>query len=466
MKIKTVFIAITFALLFSSCQAGSGRGTEEEEKVISVETMQITRGSISRALIYQGQVRASEQINVMPKMGGKVVSVNYDIGERVNSGAVLFDIDPSDISGTVSSAEAQHSAAVAGVQTARAGLNSVGAQTESQLLSFENTVNNAATAVENANLTLGTTQIAVNNAVMSLANVETAYNNAKALYNAGTISKTEFDRIELNYMQALSALEQANVQRAQATQALEQAESSYEQAKAQYDVFVSRTRASQLSQAQAGVSQASASAEASRVAIDNARRNLSDLSVSSPISGIVSVRNVSVGGMALPSVPAFTIIDIDEVKVDTQVSEELINTLRAGMRVPVYISSIGDEPFYGVISSVSPAADEIKNTYPVGVTVDNPGGNLKPGMFAEIHFIKELSENAVILPRSAVLSDEDGYYVFASVENRARKFAVETGIDNGKEIEIINGLPEGAHVIIKGHTFVTDGDALNVVRSG
>ena len=140
---------------------------------------------------------------------------------------------------------------------------------------------------------------------------------------------------------------------------------------------------------------------------------------------------------------------------------ELINRLHVGDPVQVTVSAASEEPFEGVIHTVSPAAGQT-GTYAIEVELDNPDGLLKSGMFAEVVFTGDRSENTVILPRSAVLSDTQGDYVFVENSGTVRRADVETGIDNGNEIEITSGLSEGDRVVVKGQEYLSDGTSVTV----
>ena len=157
----------------------------------------------------------------------------------------------------------------------------------------------------------------------------------------------------------------------------------------------------------------------------------------------------------------FTIIDTSTVKLSVGVSEQLINRLHVGDPVQVTVSAASEEPFEGVIHTVSPAAGQT-GTYAIEVELDNPDGLLKSGMFAEVVFTGDRSENTVILPRSAVLSDTQGDYVFVENSGTVRRADVETGIDNGNEIEITSGLSEGDRVVVKGQEYLSDGTSVTV----
>lgn len=425
------------AMALGGCAARGAGEAVVEEKVIPVEVSGISLDVIERKLIYAGQVKPSEQVYVVPKLGGKVTETYFDVGDRVNKDDVLFEIDDTDIQSSISSAQAQLNVMQAGVSSAQIGLeNAAGAATESTLLQLESAI--------------ASCELAVSDATNALANEVVSYENSKVLYEAGAMSKTAFDGAELKYNSTVNGLQKAQ-------DALRQAQESY-------DLYINKSHGTSVKAAQTGVSQATASAESARVALANAERNLDELKVKSPLTGVVSAKSVTVGAMAGQTSPAYTVIDIDTVEISVNVSEELINVISPGMSVPVYISSVSDEPCNGVISTISPAAEEVKNTYPVKITVSNPDGVLKPGMFTEVHFTKEKSENTVVVARNTVLEEEKSRYIFVAENGLAKKYFVETGIDNGKEIEITGGLPQNAMIITKGQTHVSDGDKIKVVE--
>ena len=96
------------------------------------------------------------------------------------------------------------------------------------------------------------------------------------------------------------------------------------------------------------------------------------------------------------------------------------------------------------------------------ITLDNSRGLLKPGMLAEVSFITDSSSNTMILPRDAVITKDGEVYVYVVENNIAKKVPVETGIESGENIEIISGLTTDMQVVVKGQTYITDGEEVNV----
>ena len=447
--------------------------------------------TIKSELVYAGQVKPNETVNVTSKISGQVAKVNYDVGDKVNAGDIMFTLDPKDIQDQIKQLQAQLNVSNASVKSAQTNLAHVdGAQSDSQLLALSTAVTNAEksrenaqTDYENAKITIENSKIAietakenVENAKASLDNVTERYNSMKLLYNAGTITKTDFDAIELSYTQAQKAYATAqnslaNSQNALTTaqNALTQrenakatAETAYNQAKKNYDIYVGKTKGENRETAQASVNSAVASSQSVQTQISILQSTLNDTAVKAPISGIITAKNISETNMVSAQSAPFVIVDMSKVTVDVNVSERLINVIKQGDTVDVTIPTIGDVKIQGRIKSITPSADNTK-TYPVKIEIDNSAGNIKPGMFAEIHFVESQKDNTLVVPRNTVLENENEKYVYVVEDGKAVKKTVETGIDNGDKIEITKGVSFGESIVVKGQSYLTDGEEVNIV---
>ena len=162
--------------------------------------------------------------------------------------------------------------------------------------------------------------------------------------------------------------------------------------------------------------------------------------------------------------PAFVVINTETVKMSVGVSEQLINRLAIDQTVTAKVSAASDQPFEGRIVQIAPAPNQT-GTYDVEIELQNPDGILKSGMFGEVSFAKEKHEDVLVLPRDAVLSSENENYVFTVENGIAKKTPVSIGLDTGDRIEVVDGLHEGADVVIKGQTYLSDGDPISISSS-
>ena len=469
---------VAVSMIFAGC-GGEEQATVEITKT-AVEAKVVEASTIKSELVYAGQVKPNDTVNVTSKVSGQVSKVNYDVGDTVKAGDVMFTLDQKDIQDQIKQLQAQLTASNASVDSAKVNLSHVdGGQSQSQELSLKTAVDNAEKSlsnidvqIKNAQVSIETAKTQVDNAKASLDNVTERYNNMKVLYNAGTITKNDFDATELSYTQAQKAYTQAQNSYTQAQNALSQAqiqkqqsETAYKQAKENYDIYVGKTTKENKETAQAGVNTAVASTEAIKTQISILQSTLSDTSVKAPISGVITTKNISETNMVSSQSAPFVIVDMSKVTVDVNVSEKLINVIKQGDVVDVTIPTIGDNVIQGRIKTITPSADST-NTYPVKIEIDNSDGSIKPGMFAEIHFVYSQKDNTVVVPRNTIIETLDSKYVYVVEDNKAVKKEVETGIDNGNEIEITSGVSFGENVIVKGQSYVEDGEEVNIVGDG
>jgi RND family efflux transporter MFP subunit len=240
------------------------------------------------------------------------------------------------------------------------------------------------------------------------------YEKAVQLYELGAISKTDLEMAE---MQASEAV-------------LRTAEAQFAQAKSQYDA-VSKT--------------------------------YRDMDVKAPIGGIVTALNVKIGDMATNTAPAATIVDMEKVYVNVTVSEKVINLLKDDQEVLVEIAS-AKKSVQGKIDSLSLSADRQTGKYELKVFIDNQDGLIKPGMFAKVTIDTATKKDVLVVPAEAIIFHNGLHVVYVVEGNQVQEREVTTGLENGKQSEILSGLAEGEVIVIKGMNYVKDQSEIKIIE--
>ena len=186
--------------------------------------------------------------------------------------------------------------------------------------------------------------------------------------------------------------------------------------------------------------------------------------VTSPINGYVTSMNVAVGTLASQASPAVTIADVSSLEINTSISEYLIGKVKQGDPVEIYISTLSETAYKGTISALSPAPAAGTLTYPATISVENPKGEIKAGMFAEIQIVSAKKENVLCIPSEAVFMKSGESKVATLSGEMPKLVTVSTGLDNGTTVEIISGLKAGDLIIVTGQQFVVEGEAVKVVE--
>lgn len=246
-----------------------------------------------------------------------------------------------------------------------------------------------------------------------------------------------------------------------------QVSASYIQAKEAYDAVSATFSRIELLYSEGAVSrQDYESARTQYISAREAFRAAADayanFTVTSPIDGIVTSMNVTVGGLA-GGAPAASVANASSLVIETSVGEALAPYVEVGDPVSVYVESLAAE-YPGLITSFSPIPSLGMLTYPLTITLeDDP--DLFAGMFAEVRLVSRRIEDALTVPSEAVIV-RGGRPVVAVLddENRPTLVEVTVGVDNGVMAEVLSGLSEGDRIVYSGQHFITPGVEVRVVE--
>lgn len=411
-KNKKILIGIlSLSIILTSCGKNTASTTENkvEENTIAVQVAKVGKKTLYSQVSLNGKVKSKGEINIVPKLPGKVVMINFDVGQTVKKGDTLFTIEDKDVKLQVSQAEAALNIARQGLNRAKGG-------------SAEQQINQLKTALVSAEI----------NYKDALAN----YERTKALYDVGGVSK--------------QALEMAESR-------MKVGEEQFKSAKTTLDLTQNKIMSENIATAEAQVKQAEA-------AYNIALSQLENTIVRAPIDGVVALKNIEVGAMASNAAPAMVIVDNSTVTVDVFVQENIINSLKIKDKVKVWVKAIGEGELEGEIISVGVAADVKTQNYPIKVKLPNDKGQLKGGMFAEVQISTDKKENLIVVPVASIVNEGEEKVIYVLNGDKAEKREIKTGILNNEFIQVVEGVKEGETVLVKGQNFIKDDSKLQVVE--
>jgi RND family efflux transporter MFP subunit len=195
-----------------------------------------------------------------------------------------------------------------------------------------------------------------------------------------------------------------------------------------------------------------------------ARRQLRDTRITSPISGIVTARNVDIGSMVADKMVVANVVDISRLKVKLNVSEFDAFRLKAGDRVDVTTDVYPGVTFEGKITTISAKADD-GHTYPVEITLENSKTHpLRAGMFGRVNFVSVTETEALAIPREALLGSMKAPQVFVVDRGLARKRDIVVGSAVGTDLMVLSGLRSGETVVVNGQNNLKDSVAVDVLK--
>jgi len=204
--------------------------------------------------------------------------------------------------------------------------------------------------------------------------------------------------------------------------------------------------------------------ETQQVARDLAQMQLEYATVRAPIGGVVSARHIKTGNMIRENDPAFRVTDFDPLRAVMHVPERELNKLREGQTATLRFDALPGEVFTGRVTLISPTVDPETGTFRAIVEVRDPSRQVKPGLFGRVRIQYDQRDNALLIPKQAVLEEDNESAVFVVQDSLAVRRTVTTGYANGDQIEILDGVAEGEQVVTTGQATLQDSARVEVIN--
>ena len=341
---KTIFrtiIIASAALLAAACGSNTGKQTEQQAAAVvaedpTVAVVEVFTREVPQEAVYTSTVQAYAKNNIAPQMAGRITKINVEIGDFVKEGQILAEID------------------------------------KAQLLQAQ----------------------------LQLQNQEVELQRLKSLYEAGGLSQSDYDAIQMQY----------NVLKTQVENLIE------------------------------------------------------NTTLRSPINGVVTARNYDVGDMYAMSMPIFTVEQIVPVKLLVGISESDYSKVKKGDSVSITADAIPGKTFYGKVNRIYPTVDPATRTFTVEVKVDNNYKTLRPGMFVRATINFGVNNNVVIPDVAVVKQQGSGerFVYVLNEDNTVTYQKVLLGRRMGTEYEVLEGISNGAKVVTGGQIRLKDGIKVTV----
>ena len=341
---KTIFKTMFFAgaiVLAAGCGNTGKKDASQTQAVVeevapSVAVEQVFEREVPQMATYTSTVQAYVKNNIAPQSVNRIKKINVEVGDFVKKGQVLAEMD----------------------------------------------------------------LIQLQQAELQMQNKEIEYKRLKALYDAGGLSQSDLDAIELAYK-------------------------------------VSKTQYENL---------------------------LENSVLLSPINGVVTARNYDVGDMYAMSAPVFTVEQIIPVKLLVGISESDYSKVKKGDGVVITTDAVPGITFYGRINRIYPTVDPATRTFTVEVVVENNYKTLRPGMFARVTVKFGVNNNVVIPDVAVVKQQGSGErFVYVLNEDGTVSYVkVVLGRRMGAEYEVLEGLKDGDKIVTGGQIRLKDGVKVSV----
>jgi membrane fusion protein, multidrug efflux system len=182
-----------------------------------------------------------------------------------------------------------------------------------------------------------------------------------------------------------------------------------------------------LDTAQAEVDQLVAAIATQESQVGLAEANLERARVTAPFSGTVATREVEPGQIISPGTTMLSIVDLSTVRVEVVASLNDSARIRVGQPVRLSVQGMEAQVFTGTVDRISPVAEAGTRSIKVYLSLDNPEGTLRGGMFVTGEIVVQEENDVIAVPSSAIHARDDASYVLAIVDGALRERPIETG---------------------------------------
>jgi len=442
LTILLIIAAVAVAGWFGYQQFGGAKAAEAPD----YDTARVARGDIAATVSATGTVLPEREANLSFQSAGTIVRVMAKVGDHVEAGQVLAQLDTTDLELVIRQAEISlHTAQLQARQLQEDPDESDLAASQAALESAKSAYQQLLEGPDADQLAAA--RAAVEQAKVTLDQAQQSYDRIKDMPNAGMMPQSlQLQQATINYETAQA---QYRVTTKGATQSqLLAAQAQVAQAQAALDRLKKGASAEQIEIAQTAVEQA-------ELALAQAQRRLDNARITAPWAGMATAINIVEGTLAQPGTPAIHLADLSRYHINVQVDEVDIAAIREGQSVTLDVDALPDQKLSGAVAQIAPAASTNQTggiSYLVTINIDPTDAALRVGMSATATIISSARQNVLLIPNRAVQLDRTSGRTFVErvlPDGGTQRVEVRLGIRDDQQSEVRAGLEEGDQLAIR-----------------
>ncbi len=188
-----------------------------------------------------------------------------------------------------------------------------------------------------------------------------------------------------------------------------------------------------------------------------ARLDYEETYVRAPINGVITVRQVKAGTTVGVGDELFRIADPVRLLVSLHLPQSELGKVRSGQAARLSLDALPGQEFAARVVRIAPVVDNTSGTVKVTVEPTDTGTLARPGMYARVSLLYDEHTDALLVPRQALLEEDQQTTVYVVDSGIARRRIVVTGLEAPGRVEILDGLEAGARIVVTGHRALRDG---------
>lgn len=199
--------------------------------------------------------------------------------------------------------------------------------------------------------------------------------------------------------------------------------------------------------------------------LQSAEARLAKMEIRAPFSGIIGLRQVSVGDYVKDGQDMVNLEAIDSLKVDFRVPETFLRQVQVGQSMQLTLDAIPGKTYDGKVLAINPLVDAAGRSIVVRAQIRNTNAALRPGMFARVRLLTDAKADSMVVPEQALVPQGEDQFVFKVVDGRAQRVKVDIGQRRDGNVEILRGLAPADLVVTAGHLKIRDGTTVRLAAA-
>jgi RND family efflux transporter MFP subunit len=196
--------------------------------------------------------------------------------------------------------------------------------------------------------------------------------------------------------------------------------------------------------------------------LESAGIQLAYTEITAPFDALVVTRNIKLAQYVTPGTTLFRISDFTPLLCRVEVPEKDLSRVRIGQEAHLRVEAYPGQRFSAEVARLRPTVDAATGTFTATLEVDGRG-KLRPGMFASVYLQTDTHNDAIVIPRDALVLDSLGDTVYVKSGETAERREVRLGLRSEDSVEVLEGLAEGELLIVIGQDGLADGTPVAVI---
>ncbi len=173
---------------------------------------------------------------------------------------------------------------------------------------------------------------------------------------------------------------------------------------------------------------------------------------------------VKLGNTIEQGAALFRVTSLEPLVAYLFVPEREYRSITSGQPVGIEIDALPGERIVASVTRVSPIVDPATGTFKITIEISDQAQRVKPGMFGRIAIVYDQRDNALKIPRTALIEDGSGTSVFVVEDSIAKRRSVETGYSDRGMVEIVSGLDDGDEIVTVGQASLKEDSKVTVIN--